>query len=174
MPTLQKSQPMVLRGWREAMLAPTTEKVSSRTRSETTLLSSVSPPEGRSGTADPVTRSKATPPKSSATDNVASDQESQTAARLPVLPTPWPRFFESLLTTPPLYKKIVSRPLRQPLRARRFGNFLGKGPRAPGQSRGWYEAVVRSNTGAVVSTSRKGEGMSRARPAPCGLPAMSD
>ena len=58
---------------------------------------------------DLVTRSKATPPKSSATDNVASDQESQAAARLPVLPTPWPRFFESLLTTPPLYKKIVSR-----------------------------------------------------------------
>src|SRR5919107_917719 len=31
-PTPQKSQPMALRGWREAMMAPTTEKVSTEVR----------------------------------------------------------------------------------------------------------------------------------------------
>jgi hypothetical protein len=76
-PTLQKIQPMALRGWREAMMAPTTEKASART-------DSVIEP---SGTVDRVIRANEIPPTSSTTDTTTSDQASQAAARPLIPPT---------------------------------------------------------------------------------------
>ena len=90
MPTPQKSQPMVLRGWRETMMAPTAEKMSSVTRSATTLADFVSPPNWRSATVELAARDNTSPPTSSATDSATSDQASQAAARLFVPPTPRP------------------------------------------------------------------------------------
>ena len=109
---------MALRGWREAMMAPTTEKGSSVTRLAITLPSSVSPPNGRSGTVELAARDNANPPRSSARDSATSDQASQAAARVLVPPTPLPCSFVPSVTTP-LYRATVSQALRQALRSER-------------------------------------------------------
>src|SRR5215211_541949 len=116
---------MVLRGWREAMMAPTNEKVSSVARSMTALLSSVSPPNWRSGAVELAARDNAIPPTSSTTDSAASDQASQ-AARRSILPTPRSWTFAPSVTTYPIYTTTVSQALRQALRARPSGNLSGK------------------------------------------------
>src|SRR5687767_2406593 len=106
---------MALRGWREAMMAPTTEKGSSVTRLATTLPSSVSPPNERSGTAELVAYDNAIPPTSSATESAPSAHASQATARWLILPTPSLCSLASVVTAPP-YDTIVSQALRQPLR----------------------------------------------------------
>jgi hypothetical protein len=116
---------MVLRGWREAMMAPTTEKVSSVTRLATTLLSPDSPPNGRSETVELAARDNANPPTSSAMDSAASDQASK-AARRSILPTPRSRTIAPSVTTHPIYSTTVSQALRQALRARHSGKHSGK------------------------------------------------
>src|SRR5829696_9213249 len=110
---------MVLRGWREAIIAPTTEKVSSVTRLANTLASFVSPRNERSGTVELAARDNAIPPTSSATESTTSDQPSQ-AARRSILPTPrsWP--FAPSVTTHPIYIVTVSQALRQALRNRPY------------------------------------------------------
>jgi hypothetical protein len=106
---------MVLREWREAIMAPTTEKGSSVTRLTTTLLSSVSPPNGRSETVELAARDNANPPTSSATDSAISDHAIHVAARVPIPPIP--RFCSlAPSVTTPLYSTAVSQTLRQPLR----------------------------------------------------------
>jgi hypothetical protein len=83
---LQKIQPMALRGWREAMMAPTTEKVRTVARVKTALPGSASLSFGRSGTMDIVMRASEIPPASSTTDSVTSDQLSQGATRVLIPP----------------------------------------------------------------------------------------
>jgi hypothetical protein len=86
-PTPQKIQPIALRGWREAMMAPTTEKVKTVARLKT---ASTGPKYGRCGALDRVIRANAIPPTTSTTDSTISDQASQGAARvlIPLLPRP--------------------------------------------------------------------------------------
>src|SRR5829696_5662506 len=100
---------MALRGWREAMMAPTTEKASARTDSVT------KPSYGRSGTVDRVISANESPPTSSTTDSVTSDQASQEAARVLIPPTPRSCSLAPSSTTP-LYSTIVSQVVRQALR----------------------------------------------------------
>jgi hypothetical protein len=59
---------MVLRGWRETTTAPTTEKMSSVTRSATTLADFVSPSNWRSATVELAARDNTSPPTSSTTE----------------------------------------------------------------------------------------------------------
>src|SRR5829696_8507906 len=86
-PTPQKIQPMALRGWREAMMAPTTEKVKTVARKKT---ASTGPWYERCGALDRVIRANASPTTSSTTDSTISDQASQGAARVLIPPLPRP------------------------------------------------------------------------------------
>ena len=101
-PTPQKSQPMALRGWREAMMAPTTEKASARTDSVT------KPSYRRSGTLDRVIRANEIPPTSSTTDTTTSDQASQVVARVLTPPTPRSSCSLAPTVTASLYMASVS------------------------------------------------------------------
>jgi hypothetical protein len=87
-PTPQKIQPIALRGWREAMMAPTTEKVRTVARVNTALPGSASLSCGRCGRTDIVMRANEIPPASSTTDSVTSDQASQVAVRWRIPPLP--------------------------------------------------------------------------------------
>ncbi len=78
---LQKSQPIVLRGWREAIMAPTTEKVRIVTRLLTTLPGSASPPYGSSATVDLMIRANEIPPLNIATDSPTSDHANHVTSR---------------------------------------------------------------------------------------------
>src|SRR5215204_4146081 len=120
----QKIQPMALRGCREAMMAPTTEKVSTVARLRIALSSSASLPYVSSTAApNPAVRANAIPPKRSATDSTTRDQASQEAARdllrpaaesCPIVPS----------VTIPLYRTTVSQTLRHPLRSQAVRELL--------------------------------------------------
>src|SRR5215212_4250325 len=120
----QKIQPMELRCCREAMMAPTTEKVSTVARLRIALSSPASLPYVSSTAApDPAVRANAIPPKRSATDSTTRDQASQEAARdllraaaesCPIVPS----------VTIPLYRTTVSQTLRQPLRSQAVRELL--------------------------------------------------
>src|SRR5215212_4333064 len=112
----QKSQPMVLRGCREATMAPTTEKVSTMAKERTTVSASATLPYGSPGGVDPIVRASATPPTRSVTESTTSDQASQAAEWVLVPPTPGPCCFLDPSCTTPLYNTTVSHPLRQTLR----------------------------------------------------------
>src|SRR5918998_1876709 len=86
---LQKSHPMALRGWREAMMAPTIENVSSGARVK---MASTAPSE----------RDNESPPPSSAAESATSDHASQGATRALIPPLPRPRFLVPCVTTPTL------------------------------------------------------------------------
>src|SRR5215204_6371385 len=120
----QKIQPMALRGCREAMMAPTTEKVSTAARLRIALSSSASLPYVSSTAApDPAVRANAIPPKRSATDSTTRDQASQEAARdllrpaaesCPIVPS----------VTIPLYGRPSPRRYGTRYEAKRNANFL--------------------------------------------------
>jgi hypothetical protein len=116
-PMAQKSQPMVLRGCREATMAPTTEKVRTMAKERTTVSASPTLPYGSPGGVDPIVRASATPPPRSATESTTSDQASQAAERVLVPPTPRPCSFALSVTTP-LYSTTVSQALRLTLRGK--------------------------------------------------------
>src|SRR5215207_3502659 len=106
---------MVLRGWREATIAPTTEKVSTMAEVRTKELAAPTLPYGSSRAVDRTIRANATPPIRSATESAHSDQASQEAAR--VLIPPIPRSCSLVLSvTTLLYSATVSQALRQTLR----------------------------------------------------------
>src|SRR5919107_2107406 len=112
----QKSQPMVLRGCREATMAPTTEKVSTMAKERTTVSASPTLPYGSPGGMDPIVRASATPPTRSATESTTSDQASQAAERVLIPPTPRPRCSLDPSVTLLLYSSTVFKALRQTLR----------------------------------------------------------
>jgi hypothetical protein len=85
---LQKIQPIALRGWREEMMAPITEKVNIVARVKTALPGSASLPYRNSGSIELAMRDNEIPPKSSATDSIARDQANLAAKRGLILPTP--------------------------------------------------------------------------------------
>jgi hypothetical protein len=91
-------------------MASTTEKVSNVARLRNALPGSASPPYGSSGTVDLVVRASAIPPRSSATDNVTSDQASHAAAQRRVPPAPRSRSFVPSVTTS-LYRTTVPQTL---------------------------------------------------------------
>src|SRR5215218_2313975 len=117
---------MVLRGWRDATMAPTTEKVSNVAKLRTTLPSSASPPYGNSTAVDLVVRAKVIPPRRSATESATSDQASQEAARVLIPPTPCSCSLAPSVTTP-LYSTTLSKALRQSLRSQ----VVSELPRTP-------------------------------------------
>src|SRR5829696_8309014 len=116
-PLLQKIQPMALRGWREAMMAPTTENVSSVTRLTITLKGSASLSYVSCAPKGLAIRANEIPPASRATASPTSDHASHEAVRVLIPPTPRSRSFVPCVTTP-LYNSTVSKALRQPLRGR--------------------------------------------------------
>jgi hypothetical protein len=107
---------MVLRGCREATMAPTTEKVSTMAKERTTVSASPTLPYGSPGGVDPLARASAIPPPRSATESTTSDQASQAAERVLVPPTPRPCCSLNPSVTTLLYSSIVFKALRQPLR----------------------------------------------------------
>src|SRR5215217_855908 len=119
----QKIQPMALRGCREAMMAPTTEKVSTLARLRIALSSSASLPYVSSTAApDPAVRANAIPPKRSATDSTTRGQASQEAARDLLRPlNPVPLFLPSRshYTGRPSPRRYGTR-----YEAKRYANFL--------------------------------------------------
>src|SRR5215203_1821941 len=84
---LQKIQLIALRGWREAMMAPTTEKVRTVARVKTALTGSASLSFGSSSTMDIVMRANEIPPTSSAAASATSDHANQVSALLFIPPT---------------------------------------------------------------------------------------
>src|SRR5215211_15837 len=124
----QKSQPMVLRGCREATMAPTTEKVSTMAKERTTVSASPTLPYGSPGGVDPIVRASATPPTRSATESTTSGQASQAAERVLVPPTPRPCCSLDPSVTTPLYSTTVSKALRQTLR-RSFSARVSRTPK---------------------------------------------
>src|SRR5215212_11670940 len=109
---------MVLRGWREATIAPTTEKVSTMAEVRTKELAAPTLPYGSSRAVDLTIRANATPPTRSATESAHSDQASHEAARV-LIPPSSPRSCSVVtsVTTAPLYSTTVCQALRQPLRS---------------------------------------------------------
>src|SRR5215212_9967374 len=102
---------MVLRGWREATIAPTTEKVSTMAEVRTKELAAPTLPYGSSRAVDLTIRANATPPTRSATESAHSDQASHEAAR--VLIPPIPRSCSVVPSvTAALYSSTVSQALR--------------------------------------------------------------
>src|SRR5215203_6517514 len=178
----QKIQPMALRGCREAMMAPTTEKVSTVARLRTALSSAASLPYVSStAEPDPAVRANAIPPKGSATDSTIRDQASQEAARdllrpaaesCPIVPS----------VTISLYRTSVSQTLRHPLRSQAVRELLrtpswrssrrreslhratpiGQGRRR-GDARivGYYVSYVQTRVarGVYIRRPRAGEGL---------------
>src|SRR5215218_5247785 len=120
---LHKSQPIGLRGWREATMAPTIEKTRTEAKVKTT---STALSYESSGAVVLIVRANANPPKSSATESATSDQASQEAARRLSPPTPRPGSLLSTDTTP-LYSTTVSQALRKALGGRRFRANFGDG-----------------------------------------------
>src|SRR5215211_1766366 len=105
-PMLQKIQPIALRGWREAMMAPTTEKVRTVARVKTALTGSASLSFGSFSTMDIVMRANEIPPTSSATASATSDHANQARAPLLIPPTlsagvsPWSPLLYTSRETP--------------------------------------------------------------------------
>src|SRR5215211_7068484 len=120
---VQKIQPMVLWGWREATMAPTIEKGSHVAKVKTV---SIAPPYGSSGLVDPIVLASAIPPTMSAMDSATSDHASQEAARVLIPRNPRPRSLAPSVTTL-LYSTTVSQTLRKALRGRRFRVNFGDG-----------------------------------------------
>src|SRR5215216_663837 len=104
---------MVLRGWREATIAPTTEKVSTMAEVRTKELAAPTLPYGSSRAVDLTIRANATPPTRSATESAHNDQASQAAARVLILPTPrpWPLplLSQHYSTAPPSPKRYEAK-----------------------------------------------------------------
>src|SRR5215210_4250630 len=117
-PAARQIQPMGLWGRLEAIRAPTrgkTRKGKKITRPPSALAVPQSLEGCVAGASDKDSTVSAQPPTNMATERAASDHASRAAARALNPPLPRSRSLELSLTTP-LYRKIVSQALPQPLR----------------------------------------------------------
>src|SRR5215204_4791638 len=119
---VQKIQPMVLWGWREATIAPTTEKGSHVTKVKTVSRSTRS--YGSSGSVGLVIRDSAIPLTRNATASTTSDHANQEAVRVLIPPTPRSCCPLVPSVTTPLYMRTVSRALRVALRSQPLSELL--------------------------------------------------